>query len=83
MQIQVLKSGDGFKFIVQFNHLLLRIAQAPGANVTYQSQRGELPVRLYPTPIPRTPENFAYEDIMKFEHSVVLETWAGCRGNIA
>ena len=78
----VIKNGDGFKFIVQFNHLLLRIAQAPGANVTYQSQHGEIPVRVYPTPFSPTPENFAYEDIMKFEHSVVLETWQNCHGNI-
>jgi hypothetical protein len=44
--------GDNSEFIVQFNHLLLRIAQAPGANVIYQSQHGEIPVRLYPTPHP-------------------------------
>ena len=82
IQSQVIKNGDGFKFIVQFNHLLLRIAQAPGANVTYRSQHGEIPVRLYPTPFSRTPDNFAYEDIMKFEHSVVLETSKDCPGNI-
>ncbi len=81
MQFQVFKNGDGFKFIVQFNHLLLRIAQAPYANVVYQGH-GEIPVRLYPTPCPRIPDNFSYEDIMKFEHSVILETWNGCRGNI-
>jgi hypothetical protein len=79
---QVLKTGDGFKFYVQFNHLLLRIGQVPGANVTYQSWHGELPVRLYPTPVPKIPDNFGYEDIMKFEHAVVLETWQGCQGNI-
>jgi hypothetical protein len=78
----VLKKGDGFKFIVQFNHLLLRIAQAPHANVTYQSWQGEFPVRLYPTPAPAVPPNFAYDDIMKFEHAVVLETWLGCQGNL-
>ena len=82
IQSQVIKNGDGFKFIVQFNHLLLRIAKAPSANVTYQSQGGEIPVRLYPTPNPRIPDNFAYEDIMKFERSVILETWQGCPGNI-
>lgn len=79
---QVLKSGDGFKFYVQFNHLLLRIGQAPGANVTYHRWHDEFPVRLYPTPTPRIPDNFDYEDIMKFEHAVVLETWQGCQGNI-
>ena len=79
---QVVKNGDGFKFYVQFNHLVLRIGQAPGANVTYQSWNGELPVRLYPTPVPKIPENFNYEDVMKFEQAVVLETWANCPGNI-
>jgi hypothetical protein len=83
IQSQVLKNGDGFKFIVQFNHLLLRIGQAPNANVTYQSWQGESPVRLYPTPAPKIPDNFAYEDIMKFEKAVVLETWKGCCGSIA
>ena len=79
----MLRKGDGFKFIVQFNHLLLRIAQAPHANVTYQSWQGEFPIRLYPTPAPVIPPHFVYDDIMKFEHSVVLETWQGCRGNVA
>jgi len=66
----------------QFNHLMLGIAQAPHADVTYQSWQGELPVRLYPTPAPKIPGNFAYDDIMKFEHAVVLETWLNCPGNI-
>lgn len=78
---QVLKSGDGFKFVVQFNHLLLSIAQAPSANVSYQGH-GQIPVRLYPTPTPRLPDNFAYENLMEFQHCVILETWAGCRGNL-
>lgn len=82
VQVQVLNEGDAFKFTVQFNHLLLRIAQAPHANVTYESLAGEIPVRLYPTPTLQTPANFAYKDIMNFEHSVVLQTWEDCRGNI-
>jgi hypothetical protein len=79
---QVLTRGFGFRFAVQFNHLLLRIARASGANVTYQSRNGELPVRLYPTANPRLPGNFTYQDIISFEHSVVLETWKGCPGNV-
>lgn len=79
---QVFSRGVGFRFTVQFNHLLLRIARAPGANVTYQSWQGELPVRLYPTPTPRIPDYFSYEDIMKFEHAVVLETWQNCQGDV-
>jgi hypothetical protein len=78
---QVLRNGESFKFIIQFNHLLLRIAQVSGANVVYLG-RGEIPVRLYPTPCPRIPNNFAYENMMKFEESVILETWNGCQGNI-
>jgi hypothetical protein len=80
---QVVKNGDGFKFYVQFNHLLLRIGQAPSANVTYQSWRGELPLRLYPIPFQKFPPNFAYEDLMRFEHAVILETWLGCKGDIS
>src|SRR5665213_2622327 len=34
---QVLAQGLGFRFTVQFNHLLLRIARTPGAKVTYRS----------------------------------------------
>ena len=55
----------------------------PGANVTYQSWQGELPVRLYPTPAPKEfPGNFTYDDIMKFEHAVVLDTVARLPGNL-
>jgi len=79
---QVLSPGVGFRFTVQFNHLLLRLARAPCANVTYQSWQGEFPVRLYPAPMKGTPELIAYENVMKFEHAVVLETWLNCRGNI-
>lgn len=80
---QVVKSGDGFKFYIQFNHLLLRLGQAPTANVTYQSRHGELPLRMYPTPFQKFPLTFAYEDLMKFEHAVILETWRSCKGDIA
>jgi hypothetical protein len=71
---QVFSRGVGFRFTVQFNHLLLRIARAPGANVTCQSWNGELAVRLYPTPATNIPDQCAYKDIMSFEHGVVLET---------
>lgn len=81
VQSQVLKNGDGFKFIIQYNHLLLCIGQAPSANITYLSNGGELPVRLYPTPM-RIPDNFAYDDIMHYERSIELKTWADCPGNI-
>jgi hypothetical protein len=80
-QYKVLNNGGGFKFTVQFNHLLLRIGQVPNANVTYQSRHGERPIRLYPTPL-LIPNDFEYDNMMQFEHSVVLETWQGCPGNI-
>jgi hypothetical protein len=77
---QVLKNGDGFKFYVQFNHLLLRIGQAPQAKIFYACARDEYPVRIYPTPATKIPDNFAYEDIMKFEQAVILKTCKGCKG---
>ena len=78
---QVLNNGGGFKFCIQFNHLLLRLGQAPNANVLYHSPRGHRPIRLYPTPLP-FPEDFEYQDIMEFEQAVLLKTWLGCTGNI-
>lgn len=80
----VMENGDGFHFVLQLNHLLLRIAQAPHVGeFIYSNQNGELPVRLYPTPSPQTPDNFAYEDMMNFQRSIILRTWAGCRGGKA
>lgn len=81
VQSQVLQNGDGFKFIIQYNHLLLSIGQAPNANVQYLSYKREMPVRMYPT-ARQIPDNFAYNDIMYFERSLRLRTWAGCPGNI-
>ena len=73
---RVLPNGVGFKFMVQFNHLLLRIGHSPtDLNVTYETWNGELPVRLYPMPT-QIPDNFAYEHVLKFDKSVVLESWA-------
>jgi hypothetical protein len=80
----VMKNGDGFNFVIQFNHLLLRIARAPHVGeFIYSNENGELPVRLYPTPSPQTPDNFAYEDMMNFQRSIILRTWAGCCGGKA
>jgi len=77
-----LAQGLGFRFSVQFNHLLLRVARTPGAKVTYRSWQGELPVRLFPTARP-IPHLFTYENIMHFDKAPVLETWANCPGEIA
>jgi hypothetical protein len=81
---QVYSKGLGFRFTIQFNHLLLRIARIPEANVTYDFQHtdGAVPVRLYPEPWPDIPEKYQYEDLMQFEHAVVLTTSQNCKGNI-
>ena len=79
---QVYSKGLGFRFTIQFNHLLLRIARMPEANVTYEFPGGAVPVRLYPNPCPSIPEDYAYENIMQFEHAVVLTTSRNCKGNI-
>jgi hypothetical protein len=79
---QIFSQGVGFRFAVQINHLLLRIARTPGVNVRYLTRQGELPMRLYPTPSPRIPEHFAYEDIMDFEHAVFLETGLSGQGAV-
>jgi len=76
-------SGFGFRFTVQFNHLLLRIALAPGCDVTYDPHLGGRAVRLYPAPDREVVQFPVYNDIMHFEHSVILNTGEGCLGNIA
>ena len=63
-----------FKFIAQFNHLLLRLTRAPQAKVTYWSLKGELPILVYPQPAKQNPHLFEYESLMDFDHSVCLET---------
>jgi hypothetical protein len=73
--------GFGFRFLVQFNHLLLRIALAPSAEVCYDQWIGVTPARIYPEPtkvisIPAYPNHIAFED------ALVLRTWKGCRGNV-
>jgi hypothetical protein len=79
---QVFSDGLGFRFAVQFNHLLLRIARTPGVDVMYASGQDELPMRLYPTSSPTIPKNFAYEDIMSFEHAVFLDTGQNYQSNV-
>ncbi len=75
--------GFGFRFVVQFNHLLLRLALAPGSNIDYDPQLGGKPLRIYPVSDHASAVTPSYQDIMQFEHSVVLKTWADCAGNIA
>jgi hypothetical protein len=75
-------SGFGFCFVVQFNHLLLRIARATGTDVNYDPALGGRPIRLYPIPDRQISTVPTYVDFMKFQHSVVLRTWKGCPGNV-
>lgn len=74
-------SGDSFQFCLQVNHLLLRVAMCPEAEVHYRPTDGSLPVRLFPKPKP-IPESFEYPGLNHFLHSVVLRTWPGCRGEV-
>ena len=74
--------GFGFRFLVQFNHLLLRIALAPGTEVGVDESIGVRPIRIYPEPdepISTVPE---YPNSKAFEDALVLRTWKGCPGNI-
>lgn len=75
-------NGFAFHFIIQFNHLLLRVALAYGTEVIYDRELGGPPLRIYPVPDREESAVTEYQDLMKFEHSVVLKTWQGCQGNI-
>jgi hypothetical protein len=71
-----------FQFCLQVNHLLLRIAMTPAAQVGYRSPGGLIPFRLFPATTKQLPVNFEYEHVNDFLHSVVLNTWAGCPGEV-
>ena len=71
---QIHRDKTGFRFTVQFNHLLLRIYRIPEATATFWSHRGERPIMLYPNAIRTNPAWFEYEDIMAYDHNLVLET---------
>ena len=58
-------------------------AMAPGTEVIYDHTLGGPPLRIYPVPGRGQTAVPEYQDFMQFEHSVVLKTWEGCRGNIA
>lgn len=75
-------NGFGFRFVIQFNHLLLRMSLAPGAEVIYDPELGGPPLRIYPVPLCGQTAVPEYQDLMQFEHCVVLKTWDGCRGNV-
>lgn len=75
-------SGFGFHFVIQLNHLLLRIARVSGADVDYDSTLGGRPIRLYPISDHQVIVVPEYLDNMKFQNSLVLRTWRGCQGNV-
>jgi hypothetical protein len=74
-------TGACFHFCLQINQLLLRVGMTPGARVGYIAPGG-IPFRLYPNPDLRVPANLQFPDLNHFCHSVILRTWAGCRGEV-
>ena len=72
----------GFRFLVQFNHLLLRIALAPGTEVGVDESIGVRPIRIYPDPDETISTISEYPDSRAFEDALVLRTWKGCNGNV-
>jgi hypothetical protein len=71
-----------FQFCIQVNHLLLRVALTPAAEVGYHSPAGLAPFRLFPETAKKMPANLKYEHLNNFLHSVVLNTWEGCQGEV-
>lgn len=80
---QAHEAGACFQFCLQINHLLLRVAMAPQAEICYarpDGQNGLRPFRLFPKPDQEVPEHFEFQDVNWFLHSVFLKTWLGCSG---
>lgn len=82
LSYQVHLGGNSFQFCLQINQLLLRVGMAAGARVEYHTQRAARPFRIYPKSRNQVPEDFEFDDINQFCHSVFLRTWAGCKGEI-
>lgn len=76
------KSGGCFQFCLQVNHLLLRMAMSPGVEVGYVAPRRQIAFRLYPEADPQVPEQFEFNDLSDFVQSIVLRTWARCKGEV-
>lgn len=79
---QTHSEGNCFQFCLQVNQLLLRVGMAAGAQVGYRTPGDLLPFRIFPEQHRQVPENFEFEDLNYFCHSVALRTWAGCPGEV-
>jgi len=71
-----------FQFCIQVNYLLLRVALTPGAKVGHRGPVGLIPFRVYPRANVNVPDKIEYRDVNYFLHSVVLNTWEGCPGEV-
>lgn len=71
--------GQNFHFVIQINHLLLRIGRAVNAHVQYRTDVGPVPFRIYPEPDKTIPRVMTFSDFQAFQHAVVLNTWKGCK----
>lgn len=80
--VQKHTAGECFQFCLQVNHLLVRVGMSPGAEVYYFEPRRRDAFRLFPEADPQVPDRFEFEDLNNFVHSIILRTWAGCKGEV-
>jgi len=73
--------GDGFHFVIQVNHLLVRVVRAPGARFASRGRSPEhFPMRLHPIASRLAPKDCWYGDALEFANCLVVETWKDCVG---
>lgn len=84
MEFQSHARGDGFHFVIQVNHLLVRVVRAPGARfATRGRSSGHFPMRLHPIANRRAPKDCWYADALEFANCLVVETSKDCAGEHA
>jgi hypothetical protein len=76
-------AGFGLHFVVQFNHLLLRLVVAPGAESIYTTDDGSVPLRIFPDPMQNWPLSISFPNAIEFEKALMLKTWLDCPGDHA
>jgi hypothetical protein len=76
------KGGGCFQFCLQVNYLLMRVGMSPEAEVENAAPGNLTAFRLYPEADPQVPERFEFNELNHFVHSIILRTWAGCKGEI-